>query len=157
MKRVAAVVLAVLFAAALVPFAKEKHQGPYVLKAKGSHGWIKFTGSGPGTARVAGKGALTIENISRQTVLKVDGTWGEKDDFPDGVRYTHFEGSVETSGIGVQLEMRGWNLELSAKGIGGMAKFQGEGTAQLDDGPEQPWPGADNSTHSWLKISYGDH
>jgi hypothetical protein len=156
MKRILALALLALLALAFEPFAKEKHQGPHVLTAKGSHGWIKFSASGPGTTRVSGKGSLTIDNASLQQ-LKVEGTWGEKSSRPDGVKYTHFEGSVETVGIGVQIELRGWNLELYAKGGGGMAKFQGEGTAKLDDGPEQPWPGADNSIHSWLKISYGDH
>jgi hypothetical protein len=156
MKRILVLALLALLALAFEPFAKDKHQGPHVITAKGSHGWIKFTASGPGSARVAGKGSLTIENASQQQ-LKVEGTWGEKASLPDGVRYTHFEGSVEAVGIGVQLELRGWNLEFSAKGRGGKAKFQGEGTAKLDDGPEQPWPGADNSTHSWLKISYGDN
>jgi hypothetical protein len=156
MKRILALALLALLALAFEPLAKDKHEGPHVLTAKGAHGWIKFSSSGPGTARIAGKGSLTIENASRQQ-LKVEGTWGEKSSLPDGVKYTHFEGSVEAVGIGVQMEMRGWNLELSAKGRGGKAKFQGEGTAKLDDGPEQPWPGADNSTHSWLKYSYGDN
>lgn len=156
MKRILALALLALLALAFEPFAKDKHEGPHVLTAKGSHGWIKFSASGPGSARVAGKGSLTIENVSQQQ-LKVEGTWGEKSSLPDGVKYTHFEGSVEAVGIGVQMELRGWNLEFSAKGRGGKAKFQGEGTAKLDDGPEQLWPGADNSTHSWLKISYGDN
>ncbi len=155
MKRIVALALIALFALTLAPLAKDRHQGPHLLTAKGTHGWIKFSQSGPGSVRVAGKGSLEITNASQQQ-LKVEGTWGEKTDLVDGVKYTHFEGSAEAVGIGVDIEIRGWNLELSAKGKGGKAKFQGEGTAKLDDGPEKPWPGADNSTHSWLKISYGD-
>lgn len=156
MRRLFAVTLVALLALALVPFAKDKHQGPCVLKAHGPRGWIKFSASGPGKVRVAGKGSLTLENVSQQQ-LKIDGTWGEKRSLPDGVVYTHFEGSVEAVGIGISLEMRGWNLEFESSGKGGKAKFQGEGTAQLDDGPVQAWPAADDTTHGWLKITYGDH
>ena len=129
MKRILALALLALLALAFEPFAKDKHEGPHVLTAKGSHGWIKFSASGPGSARVAGKGSLTIENVSQQQ-LKVEGTWGEKSSLPDGVKYTHFEGSVEAVGIGVQMELRGWNLGVQRQGTGRQGQVSGRGNGQ---------------------------
>lgn len=142
--------VALLLGAVLVPVAAA---APHTIQAKGAHGWIKFWASGSGSVRVSLKGSLTIENASGLQI-KVDGTWGEMKKHPDGVTYTHFEGSVECIGIGAHMEIRGWNLELSAKG-NGKAHFQGEGTARVDDGPEQPWPG-DMTHQKWLKLHYGN-
>lgn len=135
------------------PRAPMAEGAPHTISAKGGHGWMKFWSDGPGKVRVAGKGSLTIQNLSRLD-LKVDGTWGEKRDLPDGVAYTHFEGSVESVGIGAHIEIRGWNLELSAKGKG-KAHFQGEGMVRVDDGAEKAWPG-EMTPHGWLKVHFGD-
>ncbi len=150
MRRLAAVAFCLLLAGAFASFAAA---GPHSLRAKGAHGWIKFWASGSGTVRVSGKGSLTVQNVSNLQV-KMDGTWGEMQKHPDGATYTHFEGSMECIGIGAHIEIRGWNLELSAKGSG-KARFQGEGTVQVDDGPEQAWP--NGMTHQgWLKVHFGN-
>lgn len=142
--------VALLLGAALIPLPAA---APHTLQAKGAHGWIKFRASGSGSVRASGKGSLTIQNASGLQI-KVEGTWGEMQKHPDGVTYTHFEGSVECIGIGADIEIRGWNLELSAKG-NGKARFQGEGTTRVDDGPEQAWPG-DMTHQKWLKVSFGE-
>ncbi len=150
MKRTLCLGVFFLLAVALLPVSAA---APHTLKAKGAHGWVKFWARGSGSVRVSGKGSLTIENASNQQI-KLEGTWGEMKKLPDGASYTHFEGSVECIGIGAHIEMRGWNIELSAKGSG-KAHFQGEGTAQVDDGPGQPWPG-DMTHQRWLKVHYGN-
>jgi len=150
MKRAACLISFLFVALTLLPTTAA---APHTLKAKGAHGWAKFWARGSGSVRVSGKGSLTIENASNLQI-KMDGTWGEMKKLPDGFKYTHFEGSAECIGIGAHIEMRGWNLELSAKG-NGKAHFQGEGTAQVDDGPEEPWPG-DMTHQKWLKVHYGD-
>lgn len=150
MKRTLLLICLASLALAFFPVAAA---APHTLKAKGAHGWVKFWARGSGSVRVAGKGSLTIQN-AMNLQIKVDGTWGEMKKLPDGIAYTHFEGSAECIGIGAHIEMRGWNIELSAKG-NGKAHFQGEGTAQVDDGPDQPWPG-DMTHQRWLKVHYGD-
>ena len=150
MKRALCLGLILLLALSLLPVSAA---GPYAIKAKGAHGWIKFWARGSGSVRMSGKGSLTIQN-AMNLQIKIDGTWGEMKKLTDGVTYTHFEGSVECIGIGAHMEFRGWNLELSAKG-NGKAHFQGEGTVQVGDGPEQPWPG-DMTHQGWLKVHYGD-
>lgn len=123
--------------------------GAHVLSGKGPQGWIRYWGNG--TVVLSGRGTLTVKNASNLTVT-LDGTWGEKETLADGAVYTHFQGSVKAVGMGAHLEIRGWDLEISAKG-NGKAWFQGIGTSTLDGGPAREWP--HEQTHqSWLKIHF---
>jgi len=121
---------------------------PHTIEAKGGHGWMKFWGDG--TSEMSGRGTLTIWNRSNQQ-MEVKGTWAEMNAFPDGATYTHFEGSVRSLGLGIHVELRGWDLVLAARGVRGKAWFRGEGTAVIDGGLVQLW-----SSHpdKWLKVKY---
>ncbi len=142
---------ALVAAGALALAAAALAGGPHVLKGKGSSGWIKYWGNG--TVQLSGRGTLTIKNQSNVT-LDVDGTWGETEKITDGVVYTHFKGTVKAVGLGAHVEIRGWDLEIYAKGQG-KAHFQGVGTASLDGGPEEPWP-QDQTHNGWLKLNFRD-
>jgi hypothetical protein len=121
---------------------------PHTLEAKGSRGWIKFWGDG--TVQVSGRGTLTVRNVSNQQI-ELKGTWEEVKKLADGAVYTHFEGSLHTVGLGVQVELRGWDLALSAKGVRGKVWFRGDGTATLDGSSPEAWP---DDPDKWLKVTY---
>jgi hypothetical protein len=138
-------VAVLLAAAAVAALAGAAH----VLEGKGTQGWIRYWGNG--TVTLSGRGTLTVKNESNLEVT-LDGTWGEKKGLADGVVYTHFEGTVKAVGLGAHLEIRGWDLEIHAKGYG-KAWFQGMGSTTLDGGPPREWP--HEQTHqSWLKLSF---
>lgn len=118
------------------------------LEAKGSRGWIKFWGDG--TVEISGRGSLTIKDASRQT-LEIKGKWGEMKKLADGAEYTDFEGKVHSVGMGIFMELRGWDLALSHRGVRGKAKFRGEGTVTLNDAPPQAWV---DDPNEWLKLEY---
>lgn len=98
------------------------------LEAKGSRGWIKFWGNGE--VWLEGRGSLLIKNLSKIT-LQNQGTWKTEDKKADGVQYFFYEGKVYLVGRGIHVEMRGWDLAITAKGQG-EAHLQGDGTFTLD-------------------------
>ena len=100
----------------------------HTFEAKGSRGCIKFWGNGE--VRLEGRGSLLIKNLSRLTV-KNEGAWKNEDKLADGVQYFFFEGKVALAGRGIHVELRGWDLSISAKGQG-EAHLQGDGTYTLD-------------------------
>lgn len=138
----------VFFVLLVLGFALSAASPPHRLEANGSHGWMKFWGDG--TVDLSGRGTLTIQNASNQQ-LDVKGTWGEMEKLADGAQYTHFEGKVHSLGLGIHIELRGWDLALSTRGVRGTAWFRGGGTATLDGDPPQAW--ADHPD-KWLKVKY---
>jgi hypothetical protein len=119
----------------------------HTLEAKGSHGWIRFKGTGK--VVISGRGTFIVKNRSN-LMLTFHATWGERQTFADSVRYTHFKGSVESAGPAGILEMRGWDLALSVKGRG-KAWFRGEGTYSLDGAPPKKWI---NDPSKWVKVKF---
>ncbi len=117
------------------------------LEASGSHGWIRFRGTGK--VVISGRGTFIVKNRSN-LLLTIHGTWGKKKTYADSVTYTHFKGSVESMGPAGILEMRGWDLALSVKGRG-KAWFRGEGTYSLDGAPAKPWV---NDMTKWAKVKF---
>ncbi|MEJ2368538.1 MAG: hypothetical protein P8Z49_09395 [Acidobacteriota bacterium] len=140
MKRV---LVATFVVVSLLAFARPK---PHSFSASGGHGWIRYWGTGKGV--VSGEGTLTIRNISRMN-MKMDGTWGEKQWVTDGGVYKHFKGKVTLAGLGIHVEIRGWNLSVKGEGFG-KAHCQGEGTYQLDDEAPVQW-----KPHPfWVKVKF---
>lgn len=131
----------------LLGFSLAANPPVHILDAKGAHGWIKYWGDG--SVHVSGRGRLTIQNACNQRP-EVKGTWGEMQTLADGAEYTHFEGSVDSVGLGMHFEMRGWDLAISAKGRG-KAWFRGEGTAAVDSETPRPWQ---DDPEKWLKVDF---
>ncbi|MEW5765058.1 MAG: hypothetical protein ACOYXN_08600 [Acidobacteriota bacterium] len=118
-------------------------------EASGSRGWIKF--SGGGRIRLEGKGTLKIRNASNLQ-LEVQGTWGSLEPVLDGADYYHFQGSVDSVGLGGRFEIRGWDLRLTVHGRG-KARFRGEGSCRLDEGQAIPWT---DHPERWTKVDFED-
>ena len=123
--------------------------GPHVLSARGTHGWIRYSGEGKVT--LSGRGTLVVKNESNLQIT-LDGTWGHKEKVADGAIYTQFKGTLHSIGPGAHLEIRGWDLALDVKGRG-KAWFQGHGTVVLDGAPAQAWP-EDQTHNGWLKLKF---
>lgn len=119
----------------------------HTLEAHGSHGWIRFKGTGK--VVISGRGTFIVKNRSN-LMLTFHAKWGEKKIYADTVKYTHFKGSVESVGPAGILEMRGWDLALSVRGRG-KAWFRGEGTYSLDGAPPEKWI---NDPAKWAKVKF---
>ena len=117
------------------------------LTAEGSPGWIRFWGNG--TVTLSGKGTLIVKNMSNMR-FEVKGEHVESNKIADGFEYRHFEGSVSAVGMGMHMELRGWNLKIDVEGSG-KAHFSGKGTYSLDGKAPVKWA---EKYGDWTKIRF---
>ncbi len=144
MKRKRLAIAVVVLLVCLAPLAAGR---AHLLIAHGSHGWIRFWGTGK--VHLSGRGTLVIKNRSN-LFLKIHGKWGKLKKTADGGNYYHFKGSVDSIGPGAHLEIRGWNLGIRVKGFG-KAHFRGAGSYTLDGGEPVQWKDVPGR---WTKISF---